>query len=340
MKAIVLRKCAPVEEKPLLLEDVPEPSPGPGDVRVKVEVCGICRTDLHIIEGELPAPQFPRIPGHQIVGRIDQVGSGVEKFKIGDQVGIAWLRRTCGQCRFCKRGNENLCASAEFTGYTADGGYAEYAVVPADFAYAIPVGFLPELAAPLLCAGLIGYRALKLSGVRNGERLGLYGFGASAHLVLQVAVYRGCDVYVFTRSAEHRKLALKLGAVWAGEARHGGQAGQTPPQKPDASILFAPDGKLVPVALGDLQKGGTLAIADIYMSPIPELNYEKHLFDERVLRSVTASTRADAEELLQLAPQVPLRPEVELFALKEANEALIALKASKINGVGVLQIAR
>ncbi len=334
MKAMVLRKCAPVEDKPLLLEDRPEPMPGQGEVRVKVEVCGVCRTDLHIIEGDLPPPKFPRIPGHQIVGRIDKFGAGVQKFKEGDLVGVAWLHRTCGQCRFCKRGNENLCESAQFTGYTTDGGYAEYAVAPADFVYAIPTGFLPELAAPLLCAGLIGYRALNLSGVRNGERLGLYGFGASAHLVLQIAVSRGCDVYVFTRSEAHRKLAAKLGAAWTGEA------GQPPPHKPDASILFAPHGKLVPVALGDLQKGGTLAIADIYMSAIPELNYEKHLFGERVLRSVTAATRRDAEELLQIAAQIPLRPEVQLFPLEEANSALLALKTSKINGAGVLQVAR
>ncbi|MGH7254413.1 MAG: zinc-dependent alcohol dehydrogenase family protein [Nitrospirales bacterium] len=332
MRAMVMKTAVDVGAAPLVCEDWPVPEPGAGQVRVRVDVCGICRTDLHIIEGDLPAAKRPVVPGHQVVGRVDRVGSGVTQVKEGDRVGIAWLQGTCGRCDFCRTGRENLCNGATFTGYHVDGGYAEYAVVPAVYAYAIPPVFSDEEAAPLLCAGIIGYRALRLSGVKPGQRLGLYGFGASAHITIQVARRWGCEVYVCSLRERHRALARELGAVWVGEKA------DVPPAALHGAIIFAPAGELVPPALRALGKGGTVAIAGIHMTPIPVLDYDRDLFHERVLRSVTANTRQDALDLLREAAAIPIRPHTQAFRLEDANQALQALKAGTINGAGVLQI--
>src|SRR5882724_6344337 len=291
MRAMSLAGPAPVESDPLRLDSRPAPSPGPDEILVRVIACGVCRTDLHIVEGDLPLVRSPIVPGHQVVGRVEGAGSGARRFRPGDRVGIAWLRRTCGACDACRRGRENLCESSEFTGYHADGGFADYAVVPEAFAYAVPPLFGDAEAAPLLCAGIIGYRALKRSDVPPGGRLGIYGFGASAHVTLQVARARGCEVFVCTREASHRELARRLGATWVGDI------GEAMPAKADGTILFAPVGDLVPVALRNLARGGTLALAGIYMTPVPPLDYERDLFYERNVRSVTANTRADGEEV-------------------------------------------
>jgi propanol-preferring alcohol dehydrogenase len=330
---MVLTKTGDVETEPLTFSDLPAPEPGPDEVRVRVQVCGVCRTDLHIIEGELPAAKRPVIPGHEVVGYVDRVGRNVRTIKEGDRVGIAWLQRVCGRCEFCTSGRENLCSSARFTGYHVDGGYAEYAVAPESFAYPIPATFTDEEVAPLLCAGIIGYRALRLSGVKPGQRLGLYGFGASAHLTIQVARHWGCSVFVCSLREEHQALARELGAVWIGGAM------DTPPQKLHAAILFAPAGDLVPPALRSLEKGGVLAVAGIYVSPIPALDYDRELFGERVLRSVTANTKQDGLDLLREAAAIPIRPHTERFALSDANRALQALKAGTVRGAAVLAIA-
>ena len=332
MKAMMLQKPMPIEEKPLELVDVPVPEPGPGEVLVRVSMCGLCHTDLHTIEGDLELPLLPLIPGHQIVGTVEELGKGVERWKAGDRVGAAWLLETCGDCRFCSSGLENLCENARFTGYDAHGGYAEYAVLPADFVYALPDGFEDREAAPLLCAGIIGYRALRLSGIEPGGVLGLYGFGASAHVAIQVARHWGCEVLVFSRTEAHREQAERLGASWTGTSK------QLPPNNPEASIIFAPAGEIVPDALYVLEKGGTVALAGITMSEIPPLHYERHLYHEKVLRSVTASTREDGRELIRLAAEIPIRTETTLFRLDEANEALWLIKESKISGAGVLEI--
>jgi propanol-preferring alcohol dehydrogenase len=297
-----------------------------------VEVCAICRTDLHVIEGELPVHRIPVGPGHQVVGKITRLGPGTTRFQIGDRVGVAWLYAACGACPYCQRGDENLCENPRFTGYDVDGGYAESIVAPEAFIYPLPSGLPSHQAAPLLCAGIIGYRALCRSGIRKGERLGLYGFGASAHVVIQIARYWGCEVYVATRGELHRQLALELGATWVGEAT------DPPPRKLNGAILFAPAGELVPVALEALDRGGTLALAGIHMTDTPSLQYEKHLFHERTLRSVTANTRQDGEELLRLAREIPIQTHTEPFALDQANEALYRLKHDGIRGAGVLQI--
>lgn len=332
MRAMVLYDNAPIEGAPLRLRELPDPEPGEGEVRVRVHVCGICRTDLHVIEGELPRRRLPVIPGHQAVGVVDRLGPGATRLRPGDRVGIAWLRATCGACPDCRRGDENLCTRSRYTGYHEDGGYADLAVVREDFAYPIPPAFSDEDAAPLLCAGIIGYRALRRSEVRPGERLGLYGFGSSAHITLQVARARGCDVYVFTRGERHRALALSLGARWAGAA-------DAPSPVPlDGAILFAPAGELVPPALRALRRGGTLALAGIYLSPVPSMTYEEHLFHEKRLTSVEANTRGDGEALLREAAAIPIRPSVHLFPLAAANQALIALKRDGIQGTGVLSM--
>jgi alcohol dehydrogenase, propanol-preferring len=333
MRAMVLNTPGPIDGSPLRLEEVTLPLPGPGEVRVDVPCCGLCHTDLHAVEGELPLPKLPLIPGHQIVGFVDAVGRGVRTLKSGDRVGIPWLHWTCGQCAYCRMGLENLCEYAKFTGYQVDGGYAEFAVVHEDFAYPIPQIFSDENAAPLLCAGIIGYRSYRLSGVRRGETLGLYGFGASAHLVLQFARHLGCEVYVFTRGQSHRDLATKLGAAWTGTAE------DAPPNLLDAAIIFAPAGSLVPQALRNLRKAGTLALAGITMSQIPALDYSL-LYQERTIRSVANSTRKDCREFLELAAEVPLQTEIQRFELEKANEALQALKRSEINGAGVLRITK
>lgn len=327
---MVLSELAPVETAPLRLTERPTPQPGPGEVRLKVHCCAVCRTDLHVIEGDLPRHTLPIIPGHQVIGVVDQLGPGCRRFRPGQRVGIAWLRHTCGTCRFCQTRRENLCAQPRFTGYHADGGYAEYAVVPEDFAYEIPDAFDDVAAAPLLCAGIIGYRALQRCALPPGGRLALYGFGSSAHVVLQIARHRGCEVYVVSRAAAHLELARTLGAKWVGlDAR-------AMPVHVDSAILFAPAGALVPVALEKLEKGGTLAIAGIYVSPIPTLDYDKHLFYERDVRSVTANTRADGRALLAEAAEIPIRPQVTTYLLADANRALQDLKADRINGTGVL----
>jgi propanol-preferring alcohol dehydrogenase len=321
---------APVESAPLCCDSRPTPSPGPDEILVRVIACGVCRTDLHIVEGDLPLVRSPIVPGHQVVGRIEATGSSAHRFRIGDRVGIAWLRRTCGACDACRRGRENLCERSEFTGYHADGGFADYAVVPEGFAYAIPPLFGDAEAAPLLCAGIIGYRALKRSDVPPGGRLGIYGFGASAHVTLQVARARGCEVFVCTREASHRELARRLGATWVGDI------GEAMPAKADGTILFAPVGDLVPVALRNLARGGTLALAGIYMTPVPPLDYERDLFYERSIRSVTANIRADGEELLAEAARIPIRPATTTFPLEDANRALALLKRGGFAGAGVL----
>ncbi len=331
MRAQRLTHPAPVDSKPLLLEDVKPPHPGPHEVRLRVHTCGICHTDLHIVEGELRLPLLPVVPGHQIVGVVDEAGSGVTRFSVGDRLGVPWLYSTCGRCEYCTSGRENLCDNARFTGYHVHGGYAEHMVVGEDFAYPIPLQFSDIQAAPLLCAGVIGYRALRLSGVRPGQRLGLYGFGASAHIALQIARYQGCEVFVFTRSSQHRELAAELGAAWAGKAE------DKAPHAVEGSIIFAPAGQLVPHALRALKKGGTVALAGIHMSPLPEMDYAL-LYEERILRSVANSTRDDVREMLDIAAKTSIRTEVETFPLEETNEALRRLKRSEIRGSGVVTI--
>jgi propanol-preferring alcohol dehydrogenase len=327
-----LDRPAPIGDAPLHAVERTVPVPGPGEVLVRVGACGICRTDLHIVEGELPLVRSPIVPGHQVVGRVARVGPGVTDRGVGDRVGIAWLGRTCGTCEPCVAGRENLCERAEFTGYHADGGYAEYALARADFAYAIPDVFEDADAAPLLCAGIIGYRALRLSGVVPGQRLLMYGFGSSAHLTLQVAVARGVEVLVCTREPSHRSLARSLGAVWTG-----GLADRTPAPA-SGVIVFAPAGGLVPLALRNLGSGGTLVLAGIYMTVIPPLDYTD-LYRERRITTVTANTRDDGRELLAEAARIPVRPTVTTFPLERANAALAGLKAGAFAGSGVLLMA-
>ncbi|BFU89671.1 MAG: putative alcohol dehydrogenase AdhA [Nitrospira sp.] len=327
---MVLNHTNDVSAGSLQLEDRPIPVPKADQVLVKVHVCGVCRTDLHVVEGELPDIPVPLIPGHQAVGTVMQVGSMVSEIKEGDRVGIAWLQDTCGQCEFCTSGRENLCLQARFTGYQVDGGYAEYAVAPARFAYPIPPIFSDEEAAPLLCAGIIGYRALRLSGIKPGQRLGLYGFGASAHIAIQIARHWGCRVYVSSLKREHQELARQLGAVWVGGAT------EMPPDKLHGAIIFAPAGELVPPALRALDRGGTLALAGIHMSPIPSLDYDRDVFGERVIRSVTANTRQDGIDLLREAAAIPIKPHTVRFPLEQANRALQELKAGSFQGAAVL----
>jgi propanol-preferring alcohol dehydrogenase len=331
VRALALSRQGPIEGSPLRAETRPVPEPGPGEALVRVAACGVCRTDLHIVEGDLPLVRSPIVPGHQVVGRVERLGPGATRLRPGERVGIAWLRQTCGACELCGSGRENLCDAARFTGYHADGGFADYALVPEAFAYRIPPGFGDAEAAPLLCAGIIGYRALKLSGVPPGGRLGIYGFGASAHVTLQVARARGCRVFVCTREVSHRALARELGAAWVGGTT------EPMPEKMHGAIVFAPVGELVPVALRSLAKGGTVALAGITMTPLPSLDYAE-LFDERIVRSVTANTRADGEELLAEAARIPIRPAVTTFPLAAANEALVALKRGAFSGAGVLLI--
>lgn len=329
---MTLDHIAPITTSPLRLAEVDDPLPGPGEVRVRVKCCAICRTDLHVIEGDLPRRRSPVVPGHQAVGVVDQLGAGCTRLSIGDRVGIAWLRGTCGACGFCTSGRENLCAQAAFTGYTDDGGYAELAVVREDFAYPIPAQFSDIGAAPLLCAGIIGYRSLQRANPRPGCRLALYGFGSSAHVVMQIARSRGYEVYVATRGAGHRELARRMGATWVGERP------DEMPVKADSAIVFAPAGELVPAAMERLEKGGTLAIAGIHLSDVPAMNYERHLFHERDLRSVTCNTRDDGRGLLAEAARIPIRPHTTIYPLADANRALQDLKADRINGTGVLVI--
>ena len=331
MKAAVVDAQAPVATSPLHLRDLADPEPGLGEVRVRVLACGVCRTDLHVIEGDLPPHKLPVVPGHQVVGIVDRLGPGTARFKPGDRIGIAWLRHTDGTCTYCRSGRENLCEAQRFTGYDADGGYAEYAVVPEAFAYAIPDGFGDAEATPLLCAGIIGYRALQRSETPHGGKLGIWGFGSSAHITIQVALARGCEVFVATRGEKHQALARELGAAWVGGAA------DSMPVKVDGGILFAPAGELVPVALRSIDKGGTLAVAGIWLSDIPPISYERELFYERNLRSVTANTRKDGEAMLAEAAAVRLRPRVTEFPLAEANRVLQLAREDRLSGTAVLR---
>lgn len=339
MRACRLHDPGPVETRPLSFEeDVPAPGPADDELLVRVSACGVCRTDLHVVEGELPPRLSPVIPGHQIVGHVQEVGARVEGFGAGDRVGVAWLNRTCGACRFCLAGRENLCESPQFTGWTVDGGFAEYAVAPAAFTYRLPEGFDDLQAAPLLCAGIIGYRALRLTGLGDpgrgwsGARLGIYGFGAAGHVCIQLARARGAEVYVATRDRErHRALASELGAAWTGGAD------EEPPAKLDAAIIFAPAGELVPTALGALDKGGTLVLGGIHMSDIPSFPYQL-IYGERAVRSVANNTREDGCEFLAEAARVPVRTHLETFPLENANDALNALKHDAIRGAAVLVV--
>jgi propanol-preferring alcohol dehydrogenase len=332
MRAMIIDRSAAITSAPLQIQDVPIPEPEPHQVRVRVRVCGVCRTDLHIVEGDLPPAKRPVIPGHETVGIVDRIGRYVRSIREGDRVGIAWLQQTCGRCEFCVSGRENLCTDATFTGYHVDGGYAEYALVPEAFAYPLPPIFSDEEAAPLLCAGIIGYRALRLSGIRPGQRLGLYGFGASAHIAIQVARHWDCDIYVCSLREEHRALARELGAVWVGGTT------DAPPEKLHGAIIFAPAGEIVPPALRALERGGTVAIAGIHMTTIPPIDYDRELFGERMVRSVTANTKQDGLDLLREAAAIPIRTHTQPFTLEEANQALQALKAGTIKGAGVLKI--
>ena len=383
MKAMLLRRIGPVESTPLELVDLPIPEPGPGEVRIRVRCCAICRTDLHVIEGDLPQQKLPIIPGHQIVGIVDKIGKMETKaeggrrraeespqvgaavvlphlasrggsatatptwlaegegrraeerpLQVGQRVGVAWLRHTCGECGFCASGRENLCESARFTGYHSDGGYAEYAVAPAEFVYELPAAFSDVEASPLLCSGIIGYRALRRCNLPPGGKLALYGFGSSAHVVIQIALHRGCQVYVVTRGENHRELARRMGAVWVGENAH------DMPVKVDSAIMFAPAGELVLPALESLNKGGTLSLAGIYMTPIPQMDYQRYVFYERDIHSVTCNTREDGRELLAEAAAIPIRPHTTVYPLADANRAIQDLKNDRINGTGVLMIGQ
>ncbi len=331
MRAMVLDRLRPAEENPLQLRDIPLPEPRAGEIRLRVRCCGVCRTDLHIVEGDLSLPKLPVVPGHQIVGIVDALGADVRAFREGDRAGVPWLYSTDGECPYCRRGQENLCDTGRFTGLHVDGGYAEAVIVREDFAYSIPPQFDDAHAAPLLCAGVIGYRSFKLSNAHRGDRLGLYGFGGSAHIVMQIARHLGCEVVVFTRAAAHRELAKQLGAAWVGDA-HDVSAGPL-----DAAIIFAPAGPLVPVALQAVRKGGTVALAGITMTPIPAMDYSL-LYQERVVRSAANSTREDVRECLRICAEVPVHTAIERFPLEQANQALQAMKHSRIDGVAVLQI--
>lgn len=333
MKACVLKSPAPAETGPLVWTDVPRPEPGDGEVLIRVSACGVCRTDLHVVEGELPVRKEHVIPGHQVVGTVEAhgPGAGAVAVAVGTRVGIPWLHRTCGVCEFCRSGRENLCDNPQFTGWTVDGGYAEFAVAPEAFVYPLPDGFDDLAAAPLLCAGIIGFRCLRLAELGAGAKLGLYGFGAAAHVAIQVARHWGVEVYAATRGAKHQKLALELGAVWAGEAD------AQPPAALDAAIMFAPAGELVPPALKALKKGGRLILGGIHMSPIPSFGYEL-LYQERLMRSVANNTRDDGREFLKIAAAIPVHTDFEVFPMAEANAALKALKFDGVRGAAVLSL--
>jgi propanol-preferring alcohol dehydrogenase len=330
MRAMRLERTAPAESGPLTAADLEAPRPGPGEVEIAVEACGVCRTDLHIVEGEVSA-RLPIVPGHQAAGRVAAVGEGVSGFSPGDAAGVGWIAWTCGSCPWCSTGRENLCPTARFTGRDRDGGYAERITADARWTYRLPPGFEAREAAPLLCAGIIGYRSLRLSGIAPGGRLGLFGFGASAHLAIQVARHWGCEVFAFTREARHRDLARAMGAVWAGGAD------ESPGVLLDAAVTFAPAGELVPRALEALAPGGTVAVNAIHMSPIPAFPYET-LYGERGVRSVMNFTREDAREFLELAERIRIRSEVEMFPLAEANRALLGVKRGEIRGAAVLAV--
>jgi alcohol dehydrogenase, propanol-preferring len=329
MRTMCLFQPIPAESRPLLFSDLPAPQPGPGQVRLRVRVCGVCHTDLHTVEGEIHPPHLPITPGHQVVGVLDGLGQGVENRSLGERVGVPWLYSACGSCDFCRRGQENLCAQARFTGFHHDGGFAEFMLANANYILPLPAEIDDEQAAPLLCAGIIGYRSLRQADLLPGERLGLVGFGASAHLAIQVGRHWGCPVDVFTRSVEHRQHALELGAAWAGGIE------DDSPAPLDRAVIFAPSGKLVPLVLEKLRPGGTLAINAIYMSPIPEMPY-RLVYGERTLRSVANATYQDGLDFLRLAAEIPIRSTIQRYPLEQANQALLDLKHSRINGEAVL----
>jgi alcohol dehydrogenase, propanol-preferring len=332
MKACLLHAPARIETNPPQFTDVPVPNPAKGEVLIRVHACGVCRTDLHVIEGELKPQKSPVIPGHQVVGVIEKLGEGSHRYPLGARVGVAWLHHTDGTCMYCRMGEENLCDAPTFTGYSVDGGYAEYVVAPEDFVYAIPDGFTDEQAAPLLCAGIIGFRCLRLSGIKPGGRLGFYGFGAAAHIAIQVARHWDARVYASTRDARHQKLAMELGAAWAGGTL------DAPPEKLDAAIVFAPAGEIVPAALATLRKGGVLVLGGIHMSAIPSFSYDL-LYQERVIRSVANNTRKDGEDFLRVAVEIPIRMHTQVYPLRDANRALNALKNDAIEGAAVLRVS-
>lgn len=330
MRAWTVQRPGPVDGGPLRLVERPDPVPGPGELAVRVLACGVCRTDLHVTEGDLPVHRAHVVPGHEVVGEVSALGDGVDGFAVGDRVGVAWLRRTCGTCRYCRRGAENLCPHSLYTGWDADGGYADATTVPADFAYRLPAGYDVTELAPLLCAGIIGYRALARTDLPPGGRLGIYGFGGSAHLTAQVALAQGARVHVLTRGAQAQRLARELGAASVGGAY------DAPPEKLDAAILFAPVGDLVPVAMRALDRGGVLAVAGIHLSDVPRLVYADELFYEKQLRSVTSNTRADSRAFLDLAARVRLQVTTVPYPLARADEALADLAAGRFAGAAVL----
>jgi len=333
MRAWEVSSPAPIDDRPLRRTERVVPEPGAGQILVRVTVCGVCRTDLHLAEGDL-APKRPGvIPGHEVVGTVEGIGEGCTRVSPGDRVGVAWLASACGRCRWCIRGRENLCLDPRFTGWDVDGGYAEFVVANEAFVYPLPAGFDDETAAPLLCAGIIGYRALRRADLPPAGRLGIYGFGGSAHLTAQVALAEGATVHVFTRSRSAQRLALDLGAASAGDAD------DPPPEALDAAILFAPVGTLVPVALAALDRGGTLAVAGIYLSDIPVLHYDEHLFQERTLKSVTANTRQDGIDFLALAERIGIRPTTQSYPFEAADRALADLARDRVNGAAVIRIS-
>jgi alcohol dehydrogenase, propanol-preferring len=333
MRAMVLIEQKRVEESPLIQREMDAPPVRRGQVRVKVSVCAVCRTDIHIVEGDLALHKMPVIPGHQIVGRVDETGNDVISLRVGQRIGIAWLQHVDGTCQFCRRGRENLCRDSRYTGYDVDGGYAEYAIVPEDFAYELPEGVNDERVSPLLCAGLIGYRALQRAAVPEKAKLLLVGFGSSAHIVIQIALHRGHDIWVVTRNENHIRQARELGAAWAGCDFRG------LPGKADGAVLFAPSGELVPPTLEALDRGGVCSIAGIHLSDVPSLNYSRHLYQERELRSATANTREDLHALLAEAAEAHVQPRTVAYALPDANRALRDMKHSNIEGTPVLVIA-
>jgi len=333
MRAWIVTSPGPIDDGPLELVQRPVPRPGPGQVRLRVAVCGVCRTDLHLAEGDLTPRHRGAIPGHEVVGYIDECGEGATRFNLGDRVGAAWLASTCGVCRFCRRASENLCVDPRFTGWDVDGGFAEFMVADQRFLYSLPAQFSDEAVSPLLCAGIIGYRSLRRSELRPHGRLGLYGFGGSAHLTAQVALAEGASVYVITRSRKDQDLARALGATWVGGVR------DRPPEPLDAAIIFAPVGTLVPDALAALDRGATLAIAGIHLSDIPALNYADHLFQERTLRSVTANTRIDGEEFLALAARIAIQPTLTIYEFDEVDRALSDLANDRFGGAAAIRVS-
>lgn len=332
MQAMILEFPAPIASGPLQLKELPPPLPASGEIVIEVSYCGLCRADLHLVEGELPPVRLPLIPGHQVVGRVAEVGPRQTKFQLGERVGLSWLVQVCGHCEYCRTGRENLCHQAEFTGWHRDGGLAQYVAAPAEFVFRLPAKLDDAAAAPLLGSGSLAYRALKRCFLQPGGRLGLFGFGGTAHLALQIAQHRKSEVFVFSQNQARRELARRLGAAWVGDLT------ATPPAPLDHALICTPVGSLVPQALQHLKRGGNLVLAGVHLPQIPPLVYHEHLYYEKSLGSVTAATRVDTEEILELAADIPIRPEIEIFPLSEANQALKLLKAGRLQGTAVLAV--